>query len=192
MVNRIPRGYDRTGESTIRDDRLTIPALTDLDYLPYLDGEGRLSGAFQGKIGVYAIFDRQKRLNFVGYSRDIYLSLKQHLARQSSDCHWLKVHLIDRPSRTLLEEIRQAWRSDSGPFEEEEKRWTEPIDAKRSMTDTEKEAYEKADEIDRLKLLKQIARRVENDIQKELQQRGVQMEIRFNPKLKEQGLLDLK
>jgi hypothetical protein len=37
-----------------------------------------------------------------------------------------------------------------------------------------------------------VARRLENEIQSQLKARGVTMEIRFNPKLKEQGLLDLK
>jgi hypothetical protein len=42
------------------------------------------------------------------------------------------------------------------------------------------------------KILKNAARRVESQILSELESRGVQMQIRFNPKLKEKGLLDLK
>lgn len=171
---------------------MDIPALTHLDYFPYLDNEGHLPSALSGKIGVYAIFDGEKNLQFVGYSRDMFLSVKQHLARQPELCYWLKVYTIDRPSRTLLEEIRQAWFAESGPIAGDEKVWTEPIDARRSMTDAEKERYEQSDEIDRVKLLKQIARRVEEEIQEALHKRGSRVEIRFNPKLKEQGLLDLK
>jgi hypothetical protein len=48
------------------------------------------------------------------------------------------------------------------------------------------------DGVAQIKLLKQVARRVEETILVKLQERGVQTEIRFNPKLKEQGLLDLK
>jgi hypothetical protein len=171
---------------------LDIPALNSLEYFPYLDEEGNLPATLLGKIGVYAIFDEEKRLQFAGYSRDIFLSLRQHLARQPRLCYGLKVYTIDRPSRTILEEIRQAWLTESGGSAGEEKDWTEPIDARRSMTEEEKERYEKADDIDRIKLLKQIARRVENEILEQLQQRRSQVEIRFNPKLKEQGLLDVK
>ncbi|MEG3439680.1 GIY-YIG nuclease family protein [Pannus brasiliensis CCIBt3594] len=171
---------------------MTIPALTHLDYLPYLDSDSKLPDDWQGKIGVYAIFDEGKTLRFVGYSRDVYLSLKQHLARQPRACYWLKVHTVDRPSRTLLEEIRQAWRSENGGMEGDEKSWTEPIDARRSMTEEERESYDRAEESDRGKILKNIARRVESEIKEELENRGVKMEFRFNPKLKEQGLLDLK
>jgi hypothetical protein len=40
--------------------------------------------------------------------------------------------------------------------------------------------------------LKNVARRVENEILSLLKARGVTEEIRFNPKLKTSGLLDLK
>ncbi len=42
------------------------------------------------------------------------------------------------------------------------------------------------------KLLKNIARRVEAKILEVLKARGLQENIRFNPKLKNSGLLDLK
>lgn len=168
------------------------PSLDSLEYSPYLDDAGDLPVTLQGKIGVYAIFDREKNLQFVGYSRDIYLSIKQHLARQPRLCYWLKSYTVDRPSRTLLEEIRRNWLAKKGSIDSDETRWTEPIDARRSMTDEEKGSYEKADDIERVKILKSIARRVENEVLEELQQRGSKVEIRFNPKLKEQGLLDLK
>jgi hypothetical protein len=147
---------------------------------------------FQGKIGVYAIFNQEKILQFVGYSRDIYLSLKQHLARQPQACYWLKIQVIERPNRTLLESIRQAWLTESGGTVSNSQLWTEAIDAKLAMTETEKEAFQNADELGKVKSLKQVSRRVENEILAVLKERGVQMEIRFNPKLKEQGLLDLK
>jgi hypothetical protein len=102
------------------------------------------------------------------------------------------VQAIERPNRTILESIRQAWLREIPLKSDNEKLWTEPIDAKLAMTEIEKETFQNADEIGQIKLLKQVSRRVENEILSILQQRGVQMEIRFNPKLKEQGLLDLK
>ncbi|MDJ0564216.1 MAG: GIY-YIG nuclease family protein [Microcystis sp. M49629_WE12] len=170
----------------------TLANLEQLEYIPYLDATGNICADLQGRIGVYGIFDREQVLEFVGYSRDIYLSLKQHLARQPQACYWLKIQLIDRPNRTILESIKQAWLRESQAVTGDEKLWTEPIDAKLVMTDTEKEFYQSADELGQIKLLKQVSRRVENDILSTLEKRGVQMEIRFNPKLKEQGLLDLK
>lgn len=173
-----------------------ISALNSLDYLPYLDDNGCLLEDLQGKIGVYAIFNREKVLQYVGYSRDISLSLKQHLVRQPQNCYWIKLQTITHPSRTFLEEMRQAWIAENGTIpignSSDEAIWTQPIDAKLQMTEAEKQQYQKVPELEQIKLLKQVARRVEAELEEQLKQRGVGMGLRFNPKLKEQGLLDLK
>ena len=173
-----------------------VPSLNQLEYIAYLDDTGNLPEELQGKIGVYAIFDQDQTLQFVNYSRDVYLSLKQHLVRKPQSCHWLKVQTIDRPNRTQLETIRQAWIEENGSLPAgngaEETEWNQPIDTKQAMTEEEKENYQKTDEITQIKLLKQVSRRVEAQILEVLKSRGVQTELRFNPKLKEQGLLDLK
>ncbi len=173
-----------------------IPTLNSLDYLSYLDDHGVINEELQGKIGVYAIFGQDKKLKFVGYSRDIYSSLKQHLVRQLNHCYWLKVQIIDRPNRKILEDIKQNWLTENGDpslnSEINQALWTQPIDAKPSMTEEEQEIYRQSDELAQIKLLKKIARRVQAEIEDALKQRGIRLDIRFNPKLKEQGLLDLK
>ncbi|MFM7576196.1 MAG: GIY-YIG nuclease family protein [Microcystaceae cyanobacterium] len=168
-----------------------IPDLASLPWIPYLTEAGIFAEDWQRKIGVYAIFDEAQTLQYVGYSRDIEASLKQHLVRQSDRCYGLKVYLIERPSRSVLEAVRSAWLKD-GELPLEESAWTDPIDAKLTMTEAEKVQYQMQDELGQIKLLKNLARRLEAKIQAQLQQRGVTLELRFNPKLKEQGLLDLK
>ena len=173
-----------------------VPSLTDLEYIPYLDQSGDLPQNLQGKIGVYAIFDQEKQLQIVNYSRDVYLSIKQHLVRRPQACHWLKVETIERPSRTRLENIKDAWIKENGVMPAgnagDEAAWNQPIDIKPVMTADEIASYGKCDELMQIKLLKKISRRVENKILEELKSRGVTTEIRFNPKMKEKGLLDLK
>ncbi len=173
-----------------------IPSLASLEYIPYIDTSGQIPEQFQGKVGVYAVFDRDKVLQFIGYSRDVDLSLRQHLVRQPQKCYWLKVQTIDRPSRTLLENIRGAWMAENGSIPSgdatDESIWTQPIDAKVAMTADEQTSFAASDELMQSKILKNAARRVESQILSELESRGVQMQIRFNPKLKEKGLLDLK
>ena len=172
------------------------PTLASLPFLPYLEENGAIDEALQKKIGVYAIFNQEQELQFVGYSRDIYLSLKQHLVRQPESCYWIKVQTIDRPSRSVLEEIRQAWIAENGttPMGNSSALalWSQPIDAKPTMTAEEKAQYESSEELQKIKILKKIARRVQAQLEEQLNQRRVNMDIRFNPKLKEQGLLDLK
>ena len=173
-----------------------IPVLENLEFLPYLDNQGLLDENLLGKIGIYAIFDQNKNLQFVGYSRDIYLSLKQHLVRQPQKCYWLKMQTIDRPSRSILESTKQQWITENKTIpegnSEQENLWTQPIDAKLTMTEEDKLCYNSNDELGQIKLLKSIAKRLEAQILETLSDRGVKVEIRFNPKLKEQGLLDLK
>lgn len=173
-------------------------ALTSLDYIPYLDAGGYLPSQLEASVGAYAIFDQDKTLQFIGYSRDIYLSLKQHLVRQPQFCHWLKVQTIDRPSRTILETIKATWIAENGSIpvgnEAEQPKWDQPIDVKAAMTPEEYANYTDPlkDEQTQQKVLKNAARRIEAEILAELASRYVQEPIRFNPKLKENGLLDLK
>ncbi|MDZ7959493.1 MAG: GIY-YIG nuclease family protein [Aulosira sp. DedQUE10] len=175
-----------------------ISLLATLEYVPYIDDNGQIPEHFLGKIGVYAIFDQDKVLQFVGYSRDVYLSLKQHLIRQPQQCYWVKVQTIDRPSRTVLENIEQAWIAENGNVplgnSDRKEQWTNPINVKAIMTPEEQVNYQKPvnDELTQMKILKNVARRVEAEILSVLESRGLQTPIRFNPKLKEEGLLDLK
>jgi hypothetical protein len=170
-------------------------SLASLEFAPYLES-GQVADRFSGKIGIYAIFDQDKALQYVGYSRDVGTSLKQHLVRCPEACYWVKVQTIDRPSRQLLDDIRNGWLAENGSVppgnDNQATRWTQPIDAKLTMSDQEQAEYQRLDGLGQIKHLKKIARRLEAEIQQALSDRGVTMELRFNPKLKEQGLLDLK
>ena len=178
------------------NDIENLPSLKSLEFTPYLDDKGEISEVYKKKIGVYAIFNEDKILQMVGYSRDIYLSLKQHLVRKIDQCSWIKIETIERPSRTILENIKQGWIGENGVIpignDQEEDEWNKPIDAKPFMSEEEKEDYHKIEEVKQAKFLKNVARRVEAQIKEKLVEKGVTMDIRFNPKLKEKGLLDLK
>ena len=171
------------------------PTLASLDMRPYLIA-GEIPSDLVGKVGIYAIFDQAEQLQYVGYSRDISVGLLQHLVRCPQHCHWVKVHTVERPSRTLLEGVRTAWLAEYGSMppgnSDQQLAWEKPIDAKVFMTDEERDAIANADPARTPKLLKQLARRVEADVKANVEARGAQIPIKFNPKLKEQGLLSLK
>ncbi len=173
-----------------------IPSLSSLDFLPYLNDAGELPTSLQNQIGIYAVFDSSLLLQFVGYSRDIYLSLKQHLVRQPDCCYWVKATTIDRPNRTWLDSVQSAWIAENGSVPvgngEANSAWLDPISTRHAMTVAEQDSFDDLDGVAQIKLLKQVARRIEETILTKLTERGVTAEIRFNPKLKEQGLLDLK
>ncbi|MBX2864044.1 MAG: GIY-YIG nuclease family protein [Leptolyngbyaceae cyanobacterium MAG.088] len=173
----------------------SIPTLASLDMHPYLV-DGALPTGIDGQVGIYAIFDESQTLQYVGYSRNISVGLTQHLVRCPKQCHWFKVHTVTRPSRTLLEEIRTAWLGENGTVPpgnaEQQMIWEKPIDAKAFMTEAERDAIANAEPSQTNKLLKQLARRVEVNVKADVEARGAQIPIKFNPKLKEQGLLALK
>ncbi len=173
-----------------------VSDLQSLDYFPYLNDDGLIDDKLCRKIGVYAIFNKGKHIQFIGYSRDIYLSLKQHLVRQPDNCYWLKFEIMEHPNRSILEQIKMNWTEQYEECilknSEYQMLWTQPIDAKIKMTEEDRVIYANSDEISQIKLLKKIARQVQSDIEKSLLERGSSVEIRFNPKLKEKGLLDLK
>jgi hypothetical protein len=175
----------------------TLPtALADLPWLPFLDEAGQLPTGLERTIGAFAVFDRDRTLQYVSYSRDLGLSLRQCLVRCPEACHWVKVQPIERPSRAVLEGICAAWLAAAMAVPvgngAESDRWGRAIDAKATITPEDQTALDGAiDDHRRGKILKQIARRQEATIQEQLAARGVGFEIRFNPKLKEQGLLDL-
>ncbi len=167
-----------------------LPNLEGLPWLPYLDEGGQIPEELESKAGVYAIFDREQNLAYVGISRDIATSLKQHLVRVPDRCYWCKAWLSENLDRNLLTEIQQAWQGDL-PIDR--KLWEKPIDCRELMTDQEREKLKQATEEKQInRILKDLARRVEEQIIQKLTDRGVSFAIRFNPKRKEEGLLDLK
>lgn len=173
----------------------SLPTLTSLEMYPYLI-DGELPPGLERKVGIYAIFDQAETLQYVGYSRDVRVGLTQHLVRCPQQCHWFKIYTVTRPSRTLLDEIRTAWITEYGTVPpgngDQQLTWEKPIDAKAFMTDAERDAIANAEPSQTNKLLKQLARRVEIDVKAKVADRGAQIAIKFNPKLKEQGLLALK
>lgn len=175
-----------------------IPPLANLTAIPYIDETGYLPAQLEGKVGVYAIFAADQTLQYIGYSRDIVLSLRQHLVRQPQQCYWLKVQTIERPNRTLLEQIRAAWIDENGSVPPgnsvDQAAWEQPIDVKAAMTPAEQAQYgdPQLDAVAQQKALKGAARRIEAEILALLEARSLQEPLRFNPKLKDQGLLDLK
>jgi hypothetical protein len=180
---------------------MTIPHLAELDLWPYIDDRGLIpEESFIGKIGIFAIFDAAQQLQYVGYSRDVYLSLKQHLVRRPLQCHGFKAQLIDRPDRTLLTSISEGWlaqwREATGaePIGNgaDALLWSQDTEVRPVMTEAERSALEAADEAGKIQVLKQAARRLEAGVLGQLADRGLTLALRFDPKLKEQGRLGLK
>lgn len=177
-------------------------ALSDLLPIPYIDGEGRLSDAGVGpgvKASVYAVLDAEGAVQYIGVSRNVMQSLWLQLGRMPSQTYAFKVHHITKPNRSLLEATRQAWIKELGAAppgndgDSLQALWEGPLDVKPLMTEADHQLIEAAREKNRPEenAMKKVAKRFENAKIEMLTSRGVTESLRFDPKLKGKGLLDL-
>lgn len=173
-----------------------FPSLHALAFCPYIEPSGGLNRDLQGKIGIYGIFDDDRQLQYVGYSRNVYGSLLQHLVRCPRACGFYKWWVIAKPSRQVLEQIRGQWLEENPTLPpgngDRQGQWCDPINIQNDLTPEERAQYEASEITAQEKILKTVARRVEAQLKTQLVQRGFTEEVRFNPKLKAKGLLDLK
>lgn len=176
-------------------------SLKDLEFIPYLTEDGHIADCTQpgAKASVYAIFDEKKTLCYVGVSRQVYQSMRLHFARRPLQCYYVKVMHVTRPSRALLEGTRDSWISENGFVPEGndngelQNLWENALDCTPLMTDEEKLTVEEAAPgPSTAKALKQVARRIERELEGVFKQRQCSDVLRFDPKLKDRCLLDLK
>ncbi|PSB27155.1 GIY-YIG nuclease family protein [Stenomitos frigidus] len=111
-------------------------------------------------VGVYAVSGRDRRTHYVGYSRNVALSLKGHVAQLGNDtCAFVQVQTFKVPKREAMEQQRDAWIAQlgyrpSGNAEASEL-WASTVGeaAIAAMSPTERQAYEEK----KLKLRKAMA-----------------------------------
>ncbi|NJK60278.1 MAG: GIY-YIG nuclease family protein [Oscillatoriales cyanobacterium SM2_1_8] len=168
----------------------SIPPLADLPAQPYwLNGD--VSPAHHGQIGVYAILDRDRTVVYVGRSRDMGASLRLHGLRQLDRCAWVKSLVLVKPNGAYLQAIQQAWREQTGVGDPEV--WEKPLDCRPLMTPAEEATLaQAATEGERAAVLKNVARRVETEILGQLAAHGLTFAVRFDPKRKSEGILDVR
>ena len=110
--------------------------------------------------GVYAVLDSQHHTQYIGYSRNVLLSLNGHLTQNGKDkCAFVRVHTFKFPKREEMESLRDQWMSelDSIPpgNSSDREMWASTIGeaAKAAMSAAERNAYEEK----KLKLRKAMA-----------------------------------
>jgi len=110
--------------------------------------------------GVYAVLNEKHNTQYIGYSRNVLLSLNSHIAQLGkSTCALVRVQSFKYPKRTEMENLRDAWLAelDSIPPGNDTQTglWTSTVGeaARVAMSATERNAYEEK----KLKLQKAIA-----------------------------------
>ncbi|MBD2627226.1 GIY-YIG nuclease family protein [Trichormus variabilis] len=117
--------------------------------------------ATNGKVaGVYAVLDAERNTQYIGYSRNVLLSLNGHVTQNGEQkCAFVRVQPFNFPKRQEMEELRDAWIAELGSIPPgnagEGGMWASTVGevAKAVMSDTERQAYEEK----KLKLRKAMA-----------------------------------
>lgn len=85
-----------------------LKKLSDADLIPVPPVAEEVVGKFPDDSGVYAVYDKNCDLQFIGISRSIAASVIAHLKSVPELCSSFKVGVVDEPDRTAL---TQAWKS---------------------------------------------------------------------------------
>ena len=135
---------------------------------------GRAAAAF-----VFAVYDEDKALQFVGFSRDLRNSLRTVLGRQPEKVHFYRAEALAELDQERMLETRQAWFDVNGGLPpgntaDQSALWQEPVDAGSiSERGRKRAAQTKVQEIMRL-----------------LRVRGLLEEMEADPELMTQGKVD--
>lgn len=110
--------------------------------------------------GVYAVLDAERRIQYVGYSRNVLLSLKGHVAQNGQEkCGFVRVQTFKFPKREEMEKLRDVWLKELGSVPpgngDASQMWASTVGeaARAAMSAAERNAYEEK----KLKLRKAIA-----------------------------------
>ncbi|KAE8717382.1 Bifunctional monothiol glutaredoxin-S16 [Hibiscus syriacus] len=85
-----------------------IKNLSEIQSVPVPATPEEFASKFPSDAGVYAVFDRNDELQFIGISRNIAASLFTHQKSVPDLCCSVKVGVVNEPDRTAL---TQAWKS---------------------------------------------------------------------------------
>ncbi|MBW4673682.1 MAG: GIY-YIG nuclease family protein [Desmonostoc geniculatum HA4340-LM1] len=110
--------------------------------------------------GVYAVLDAERRTQYIGYSRNVLLSLNGHVTQNGEQkCAFVRVQAFKFPKRQEMEDLRDAWIAElesTPPGNATERTmWASTVGeaAKAVMSEVERQAYEEK----KLKLRKAMA-----------------------------------
>ncbi len=119
--------------------------------------------------GVYAVLDADRCTQYIGYSRNILLSIDSHIAANGEEkCAFARVQTFKFPKREEMEKLRDGWIAELGSIPpgngEEKPLWASTVGeaARSAMSPEEQKAYEEK----KLKLRKAMA---DSSLAKELE-----------------------
>ena len=150
--------YSSDDEHSAVEPTIVAPELPIGEIVPLEDWCGALGNAKVA--GVYAVLNGDHQTQFIGYSRNVSLSLRGHLTQFDPDiCAFVRVEPFKFPKRDQMEALRDRWIAELGQTppgnREDDGLWANTIAAAAiaAMSPAERQAYDEK----KLKLRKAMA-----------------------------------
>ncbi|MCO5594565.1 hypothetical protein L7F22_048597 [Adiantum nelumboides] len=161
----------------------TIPSINDLPINGFVNSHGRINPPVEPNTvaSVFAVLDKNKKVQYIGFSKDLRNSLRVLMGRRPEYCYFFKAYHLPALDQAVMLQTRQQWMSELGTSPDgnsdptQRKFWEQPVDAG-SISERGKAAAAKA----KAKAMSQM-----------LADRGITEEMVYDPKLLEEGKCDI-
>jgi hypothetical protein len=150
--------YSSDDEHSVSEPSIVQPTISTQAILPLADW---CEAAGAAKVaGVYAVLSHDRQTQFIGYSRNVTLSLRGHLTQLGAEiCAFVRVQTFDFPKRDEMEALKNQWIAELGTMPSgngaNSELWATTVGsaAIAAMSEAERQAYEEK----KLKLRKAMA-----------------------------------
>lgn len=85
-----------------------LKKLSEVDSIPLTPDSDDFSGKLRSDSGIYAVYDTNGELQFIGLSRNVASSVVAHRKKVPELCSSVKVGVVDKPDK---ESLTKAWKS---------------------------------------------------------------------------------
>ncbi|CAM6033236.1 unnamed protein product [Sphagnum compactum] len=161
----------------------TLPSLNDLPLINYISQTGRIQPPVEAKTAasIFAVYDKNKKIQYIGFSKDVRNSLRTLMGRRPELCHYYKLYNLPTLDQEKMLAVRKQWMSELGlsppgnsdPVQRNQ--WEQPGDAG-SISERGKSAAATSKAKSFLQIMKD---------------RGLTEEMVYNPELLQTGKCDV-
>ncbi|KAJ7522013.1 hypothetical protein O6H91_19G078700 [Diphasiastrum complanatum] len=137
--SRKPRGTGQFHTATVACALAseTTPSLKDLPVFPYIDSDGRIRPPVEPgtEATVFAVYDNNMKVQYIGFSKDARNSLRTLMGRRPELCHFYKLYNLPALDQKQLLAIRKQWISELGTTPRgnsdvtQKNMWEKPVDS---------------------------------------------------------------
>ena len=86
-----------------------LPSVNDLPLITYINNQGRIIPPIEAgtQASVFAVFDANKKIQYIGFSKDVRNSLRTLMGRRAELCYFYKVYNLKELDQKAMVEIRK-------------------------------------------------------------------------------------